>query len=139
MIQIGLRGAGSARQAEVDAARQYGSVLVKAEELHKVGVEAVLQRVPAADCYYVTVDIDGLDPAIAPGTGFPPFGGLTYYQATDLLRGIAAKGKVVGFDLVEVAPGLDTGNITSFLAAQLILNMIGALAHEGQIGLKAEA
>jgi agmatinase len=136
MIQIGLRAAGSARQTEVDAAREYGSILVKAAELHKVGVEEVLRKVPPADRYYVTVDIDGFDPSIAPGTGFPPFGGLTYYEATDLLRGIATKGKVVGFDLVEVAPGLDIANSTSFLAAQLILNMIGALAHAGQIGSK---
>ena len=134
MIQIGLRGAGSARRAEVDAARAYGSVLVKAEELHRLGVDEILRRVPAAERYYVTIDVDGLDPSIAPGTCFPSFGGLTYYEATNLLRGIASKGKVVGLDFVEVAPSLDMANITSFLAAQLIVNMIGALAHEGQIG-----
>jgi len=134
MIQIGLRGAGSARQAEVDAARAFGSVLVKAADVHRLGVEAVLEKMPPAERYFVTIDIDGLDPAIAPGTGFPPFGGLTYYQATDLLRGIASRGKVVGLDVVEVAPALDHAGMTSFLAAQLILNMLGALAHAGQIG-----
>jgi agmatinase len=136
MIQIGLRGNGSARQAEVDAARKYGSVLIKAAELHELGVAEVLRKVPAAERYFVTIDIDGLDPSIAPGTGFPPFGGLTYYEATNLLRGVASKGKVVGVDIVEVAPSLDVANITSFLAAQLIVNLIGALAHEGQIGTR---
>ena len=45
-----------------------------------------------ADRYYITFDADGLDPSIAPGVGYPSFGGLTYYQAFDLLRGVAAKG-----------------------------------------------
>ena len=134
MAQIGLRGLGSARQVEVDAARAYGSVLVGAEEVHRVGVEAVLERIPAADRYYVTFDADGLDPAIAPGVNDPGFGGLTYYEATNLLRGIARKGRIVGFDFVEVVPSADVANLTSLLAARLILNLIGALAHEGQIG-----
>lgn len=133
MAQIGLRSVGSGRQAEYDDARAYGSVLIGAEELHRIGVAAALARIPAAERYYITFDADGLDPAIAPGTRALAFGGVTYFEATNLLRGIATKGNVVGFDFVEVAPALDVGNITSFLAARLILNMIGALAHTGQI------
>lgn len=137
MVQIGLRGTGSARLQEVDAARDFGSILVTADELHTAGVEKVLSKVPAGARYYVTVDIDALDPSIAPGTGFPLFGGLSYYEATGLLRGIVSRGCLVGLDVVEIAPSLDTGNTTSFLAAQLILNTLGALAHGGQIGSAA--
>jgi len=136
MIQIGLRGAGSARQAEIDAACQFGSILVRAEELHRVGVDEVLRRLPAAKAYYISVDADGLEASIAPGVGFPSFGGLTYWEAVNLLRGVAQRGKVAGFDLVEVVPSLDVGSSTSLLSAQLILTMIGALAHTGQIGSK---
>jgi agmatinase len=134
MTQIGIRGVGSARQTEIDAARAYGSELIGAAELHRTGVAAALARIPDADRYYITFDADGLDPAIAPGVSAMAFGGLTYYEATDLLRGVAAKGKIVGFDFVEVVPGLDSGSMTAFLAARLILNMLGALAHTGQIG-----
>ncbi|MEA2596565.1 MAG: agmatinase, partial [Thermomicrobiales bacterium] len=134
MAQIGLRGIGSARQQEVDDARAYGSVLVRAEEVHEQGVEAILRRIPSADRYYITFDADGLDPAIAPGVNDPGFGGLTYYEATNLLRGVARKGRVVGFDFVEVVPSADVQNLTSLLAARLTLNLIGALVHEGQIG-----
>lgn len=134
MAQIGLRGVGSARREEVEAARAFGSVLIGAAELGRDGVASVLDRIPAADRYYLTVDADGLDPAIAPGVGSPAFGGLAYDQAFDLLRGIAAKGRIVGFDLVEVVPARDHANLTSTLAARLILNVIGALAHEGRIG-----
>ena len=134
MAQIGLRGVGSGRQQEFDDARGYGSILVTARELHDRGVGAALERIPVAERYYVTFDADGLDPAIAPGVNAPAPGGLTYYQAFDLLRGLAERGRIVGFDLVEVAPARDPVGITSLHAARLILNLIGALAHTGQIG-----
>lgn len=132
MAQIGLRGVGSGRRQEFEAARAYGSVLIGAAELHRVGVAAVLDRIPAADRYYATLDADGLDPAIAPAVGYPSFGGLTYFQTFDLLRGLAAKGRIVGFDIVEIVPALDVHNLTSLLAARLILNLLGAMAHAGQ-------
>jgi agmatinase len=134
MAQIGLRGWGSARRMEVEAARAYGSVLVTAEELHRVGVDEVLRRVPAAERYYFTLDADGLDPSIAPGVAGPWPGGVTYFEASNLIRGVAARGKLVGFDLVEVVPEADVANMTCWLAARLIINVIGALAHTGQLG-----
>jgi agmatinase len=134
MAQIGIRSAGSGRQQEFDAARAYGSVVIGAAELHRDGIDAVLSKIPASDRYYITFDADGLDPSIAPGVGYPSFGGLTYYQAFDLLRGVAAKGNIVGFDFVEVVPAFDVRNLTSVLAARLTLNLIGAMAHTGQIG-----
>ena len=134
MAQIGLRAVGSARQGEVDDARAYGSILVTARELHRDGVETALDRIPDGAGYYVTFDADALDPSIAPGVGTPGFGGVTYYEATDLLRGIAGKGTVVGYDFVEVVPSLDVNDMTSLVAARLTLNMIGAMAHSGQIG-----
>jgi agmatinase len=134
MAQIGLRGFGSARKEEVNDARAYGSILIGAEELHRVGIEEVLKRIPDQERYYLTVDADGLDPTIAPGVAGPAPGGVTYYEATNLIKGLARKGGIVGYDFVEVVPGLDVGNMTSLLAARLILNLIGALAHTGQIG-----
>lgn len=134
MAQIGLRGVGSARQQEVDDAEAYGSLVIGAQEVHAEGVESVLDRIPDSDRYYITLDADGLDPTIAPAVGSPAFGGLDYYEATNLLRGIAAKGRIVGFDFPVVRPQLDVQHITSHVAARLTLNMIGAMAHEGQIG-----
>jgi agmatinase len=133
MAQIGIRGFGSARRAEFDAARAYGSVLIGAADVHRSGVEAVLGRIPAAERYYIALDVDALDPSIAPAVASPAFGGLTYDQVADVLRGIAAKGRVTGFDVVEIMPELDAG-LTSRLAVRLILTLLGALAHTGQIG-----
>ena len=130
MAQIGLRAVGSARQHEVDDALAYGSVQVRAE--------AVLARIPASDRYYITFDADGLDVPIAPGVLTPGFGGITYYEASHLLRGLARKGRIVGFDLVEIVPSLDVASITSHVCARLTLNLIGEMAHQGQIGREAE-
>ena len=125
MFQVGLRAVGSARQREVDDAAAFGSIRVRAEELHEVGVREILRRVPDAPAYYISLDTDAIDPAIAPGINALEFGGLTYFEVSNLLRGIAAKGKIVGFDVVEIAPGKDHQNITSLLAARLTLNLLG--------------
>lgn len=131
MAQLGLRGVGSARAQESADARAFGSVLIPATEIQRDGVEAALARLPPTERYYITFDMDGMDPAVAPGVGYPAFGGLTYQQAFDLLRGVAARGRIVGFDLVELVPALDIRNLTSLLGARLILNLIGLMARGG--------
>lgn len=138
MAQLGLRRVGSGRAEEFAAAREYGSVIIGAAEIHRDGMAASIARVPEAERYYITFDVDGLDPSVAPGVGYPAFGGLSYYQAFDLLSGIAARGKVVGFDLVEVVPAYDVRDLTSLVSARLILNLIGAMARTGQIGASQE-
>ena len=65
-----------------------------------------------------------MDPSIAPATGFPIPGGFTYREMWRILREIAKKFKIIGFDLVEVAPNLDNNNITSNLAAKLIIEFM---------------
>ena len=134
MAQIGIRGFGSARRAEFDDARAYGSVLIGAADVHRAGVEAVLARIPAADRYFITFDADALDPSIAPAVASPAFGGLTYDEVTGLLRGIAARGNIAGFDVVEIMPELAGGDLTCRIAVRLILNLLGALAHAGRLG-----
>ena len=80
--------------------------------------------------YYVTIDIDGFDPSIAPGTGTPSHGGFLYWEVMELLQGLAKRGEVVGIDLVEVAPAYDPSGITAILAAQVLLNFLGYVFHE---------
>jgi agmatinase len=133
MAQIGIRGVGSARAEEVAAAEAYGSVIVPAEELHERGPAAALERVPDAAAYYVTIDLDGMDPTIAPGVGSIVHGGITFHEALRLLQGLAGKGRIAGVDVVEVQPERDVQGLTSLLAAQLALSAIGAMAHAGQI------
>jgi agmatinase len=128
MIHLGLRGVGSARQQDVDDAVAFGSELVRAEEVHEWGVEKVLRCVPRAAAYYICLDADGLDPSIAPGVELPAFGGLSYFEASNLLKGLATRGPVVGLALLGIVPPRDLNDITSLLGARLILNVLGALA-----------
>ena len=134
MAQVGLRGIGSARQQEVNDARAFGSVFISAREVHRNGIDACVERIPAADHYLITIDADAFDTAIAPGVLFTSPGGLTFDETTDLVRGIAEKGAIVGINLFEVRPERDINNLTATTAAQLIIHFIGILAHSGQIG-----
>jgi agmatinase len=131
MAQVGLRGIGSARQQEVDDALAFGSVFIRAREVHRRGIYACAEKIPAADHYLITVDADALDTAIAPGVLFPTPGGLTFDEATDLVRAIAAKGPIAGISLFEVRPERDSNGLTAATGAQLIISFIGTLARSG--------
>ncbi|MGC1427558.1 MAG: agmatinase [Albidovulum sp.] len=131
MFQIGLRSQGSAKVAEVEAARAYGSRLITAEEVHDSGMEAVLAQIPDGGRYYLTIDADGLDPSVMPAVAGPAPGGLTYLQSCKLIRGLVAKGRVVGMDICEITPQADVNEITSVTAGRLMINLIGAAVRAG--------
>ena len=133
IVQIGLRGVGSAREQDITDALENRNIIISAAEIYKNGIDAAVQKLPPAERYYITFDMDGMDPSIAPGVNSPAFGGLDYWQATSILWAVAKKGHVVGIDMVEIAPHLDTRGLTSMLAARLILNLIGAMARSGQL------
>jgi agmatinase len=130
LSQIGIRNVSStAKDGYVDA-RAMGSDIQSVRHVRAMGVDGMLQRIPAGARYYVTVDIDAFDPSIAPGTGTPSHGGFLYYEVLELLAGLAKRGEIVGLDLVEVAPDYDQSGSTSTLAAQLLMNIIGRVLHE---------
>jgi agmatinase len=132
LTQIGIRNVSSTARDGYEAAREMGSDILSVRQLRKMGVDAVLERIPAGARYYVTIDIDGFDPSIAPGTGTPSHGGFTYYEGLELLDGLARRGTVAGVDLVEVAPDYDHAGSTSTLAAQLLLNFIGRFLYHNR-------
>ncbi len=127
LAQIGIRGPGSSDPSDFEDARGYGSVIIGPREFRRLGVDAVIAQVPDAAQYYITIDCDGFDPALMPGNGSPSPGGLTYHEVVDLLRGVAAKGDVVGLDFVEVAPQYDPTEVTPQTAARVILDVLGAV------------
>lgn len=129
LTQIGIRNVSSTAKEGYDDARRMGSDILSVRQLRKLGVEGVLARIPAGKRYYVTIDIDGFDPSIAPGTGTPSHGGFQYYEVLELLAGLARRGTVVGVDLVEVAPDYDHTGSTAILAAQILMNFIGRILH----------
>jgi agmatinase len=127
LSQIGIRNVSSTAKEGYDAARAMGSGILSVRQFRALGVEAVLARIPAGARYYLSIDIDGFDPSIAPGTGTPSHGGFLYYEGLELIAGLAKRGTIVGIDLVEVAPDYDHTGTTAILAAQLLLNAIGRI------------
>lgn len=130
MVQVGLRSVGSARLAEIEAARRYGSRFVTAREVHAQGVEAALRHVPEGARVVVTLDCDGLDPGIMPGVAARTPGGLTYTQVIDLVAGLGKRASIAGFDLVELYPPADIDGLSALTAARVLVNVIGAIARQ---------
>jgi agmatinase len=123
-LQVGLRGQVYS-EGDFDFAREHGIQIVTSEEFHRRGVELVRRHLKKLGKrpIYVTLDIDVVDPAFAPGTGTPQVGGLSSAQILDLVR--CLKGlNLVACDLVEVSPPYDNGEITSLLAANLLYELI---------------
>ncbi len=134
ITQIGIRGIGSARRGEVEDARAYGADIVTAYDMHEMGMDAVLDRIPDGGPYYLTIDADGLDPTIMPAVMAQTPGGLDWMQTRKLVHGLVGKGRVLGMDLVEIAPSRDIGGITMVHAERLICNFIGATVRAGYYG-----
>lgn len=131
MTQLGIRNVSSSNRDDYAAARAAGSTVLSVRQVRKLGAAGVLAQIPEAANYYITIDIDGFDPSIAPGTGTPSHGGFQYYEVLEIIQGLAkrSQGRIVGMDLVEVAPAYDPTGVTSILAAQLLMNSIGFIFH----------
>jgi agmatinase len=98
---------------------------VSASEALEIGPTAVAARIPPADAYYVTIDID----VLAPATGTPVPGGFSYYQMCDLLDALAVKGagRIIGFDIMEVSTPYDQNNTTAQLASYVGLRFLESI------------
>jgi agmatinase len=137
MIQLGIRGVSSTAKNGFDDAKRMGSTILSVRKVREIGVEAVAQMIPSDSLIYISIDIDGLDPSIAIGTGTPSHGGFLYYEVKDLLNKIIARSKrLVGLDLVEVSPPYDNGQVTATLAARLLLDAMGFANAKQQLKLE---
>lgn len=133
-VHFGLRGLGSARPDDVRDAEANGSTFITAREIYDRGSREVADSLPKMDDIYIHFDVDVMDLAIATGAGAPAMGGLTYWQATDLLQGTANSGRVIAAHFSSFIPSLDPRGITSMLVAQLIMNLMSAMARSGRFG-----
>jgi guanidinobutyrase len=128
VIQIGLRGTGYAAE-DFDWCREQGFRVVQAEECWNQSLEPLMRQVREmmGDApVYLSFDIDGIDPAYAPGTGTPEIAGLTVPQGLEIIRGLKGL-NLVGADLVEVSPPYDPIGTTALLGANLAFEMLCVL------------
>jgi guanidinobutyrase len=128
VVQIGLRGTGYSAD-DFDWPISKGFRVATAEECWYRSLEPLMKEVRQMmgdSPIYISFDIDGLDPAFAPGTGTPEIGGLTITQGLEIIRGCRSL-NVVGCDLVEVSPAYDLSGNTSLTAANLLYEMLCVL------------
>jgi len=134
-LHVGTRGPLYARQDLVDD-RELGFQVVPSVEIDDLGARGVAERIRervGERPVYLSVDIDVLDPAFAPGTGTPEAGGMTSRELLAVLRGFADL-NLVGADLVEVAPVYDHAEVTGIAAAHVAYEMLSALAPREEEG-----
>jgi len=131
-LQLGLRGYWP-DQATLDWMRDQGMRSYEMTEIHHRGLDVVLNEsfatlTDGCDGVFLSVDIDVVDPGMAPGTGTPEPGGMTSRELLEAVRRICSELPIVGIDMVEVAPAYDSSEITSLLANRVILEALSAIA-----------
>ena len=122
IIQVGLRGVGSARAQDVEDARAAGNLLVTARELRERGVPWLLEQLAPDASVFVSFDCDGLDPAVMPAVSALAPGGLSYAEAWELLSGI--RSRLAGAVFTEYVPALDHNELGALTVSRLITALL---------------
>jgi agmatinase len=130
IVQAGARGLGSAREAEVRYAKQWGAHIFTSRQIHHDGLKAALEAIPPDSDCLITLDCDALDTSEMPAVAYPSPGGLSFVQVTDLIAGVAAKARIAGFAMVEFVPKKDLGGTSAFTAGRIAANVIGHIARQ---------
>ena len=121
IIHVGLRGVGSARAADVDDSRAAGNLLVTARELRQRGVAWLVEQMAVDASVFVSFDCDGLDPSVFPAVSAPAPGGLSYFEAFDLLAGIGPR--LVGAVFTEYTPEVDLNEISALTVGRMVTRL----------------
>ena len=128
VIQLGQRGLANDEEAMGNARKDHTTVIT-GEQIHRKGVEWILSQIPDSGNIYITLDVDVMDPTLAPGTGTLEPDGLNFSEIDGLLKGVASKGRLVGMDIVEVNPMRDGSTRTEQTAIRLLIDTLGAAFH----------
>ncbi|MBV9139053.1 MAG: arginase family protein, partial [Hyphomicrobiales bacterium] len=123
---------------DVEFARSNGVRLVFIEELQERGVRPVMEEacsIVGRQATYLSFDIDGVDPAQAPGTGTPEIGGFSTFQAQQMLRHLGEV-DLVAADFVELSPPFDVGGITAWAGANIVFEILCVLAQSARRRVK---
>ena len=122
--QVGIRSYGSATAQDLKDAKDWGAKIYLAKDIHENGIELFLNELPEAGKFFITLDVDGLDPSIVPGTVALSPGGLDWMQVVACFEGISKKGQIIGLNVVELAPKNDINQISMIVVGRLILKCL---------------
>ena len=131
LIQVGLRGYWPFPE-EFEWARRAGVRWHRMESIRRNGLDTILDRVSEeisdAASLFLSIDVDALDPAFAPGTGTPCSGGMTTYELLSAVRRLTLDKDLVGAEVVEVSPPYDHADMTAIAAHDIVLEILSAIA-----------
>ena len=122
--QVGIRSYGSATEEDINDAKNWGVQIYLAKDIHEKGIDWFLSSLPNSGKFFITLDVDGLDPSILPGTVALSPGGLDWRQTVACFEGISKKGKIIGLNIVELAPKNDINQISMIVVGRLILKCL---------------
>lgn len=122
--QVGIRSYGSATEEDINDAKNWGVQIYLAKDIHEKGIDWFLSSLPNSGKFFITLDVDGLDPSILPGTVALSPGGLDWRQTVACFEGISKKGKIIGLNIVELAPKNDINQISLIVVGRLILKCL---------------
>ncbi len=128
IIAVGQRGVGSARPADREEALARGVNFVSAREIHAKGLKPVLDLIVPGTDVLVTFDCDVLDPSIMPSVIGRTPGGLSYWQAIELIDAVAQRARIAAFDLVELMPTRDVSGLGALTAGRVLAYVVGRLS-----------
>ncbi|HWP47375.1 MAG TPA: agmatinase [Candidatus Limnocylindrales bacterium] len=136
LVQIGI-GGWQVRRGGIQVARERGTTILTVQDVEELGIERAAEIAleiawKGAKAVYLSFDIDSIDPAYAPGTGWPEPGGFTPREASKLLTLIAQEG-LCGMEVVEVSPPYDVSDLTALMALRVICDTLGTLVDKGYL------
>lgn len=130
IIQVGARGIGSGHSDDYKDALDWGVTFFTGEDIDQDGIQPPLEIIEPGSHVIICFDIDGLDPSIAPNTIGRQPGGLTYYQALGLIKGVASRGRIAAIDFVEIYPEADIDGMGGITVSRLVAATMGILARQ---------
>jgi agmatinase len=132
IVQAGARGLGSARQQELDDAAKWGARIIPCRELHKNGVDVVLEHIEPNSDVVICLDLDVLDSSVMPAVAAPSPGGLSFVQLTDMIAAVAGKARIAGFNMVEFVAARDPYGTAAYTAGRIALHVMAQVLRQSR-------
>jgi agmatinase len=129
-VQVGQRAIGSARPKDVADAKRWGVKFFSGRDVAARGIGPVLAAIPRGSKVIISFDLDGLDPTVMPGVIGRAPGGLSYWQAVELMHGAARKGRLAGAAFVEFVPSMDIDGLSAMTASRLVAHTLAIAARQ---------
>ncbi len=129
IIQVGQRGIGSARPADLADARDWGVQFIPARGVAQAGITSAIEMIPEGSDIIIALDCDALDPAVLPAVIGRAPGGLAYWDVVNLIEGASLRGRLAGFEIAELMPARDVDGLGAEVAARIVANVVRLVAN----------